>query len=288
MLLYLNDMNTALLRQSHFYAIREGEGSDMKRMMTRALVFALAFVLMGTHAAYGTDSPAVNLIFIHHSCGENWLNDGLSRELNEKGYHVADITYGWKEYGDHTDTSDWPMWFDERVMEQVYQELGAMTGTNSIEPASGENTVIMFKSCYPNSDVGDSITDEKEIYKGLLSYFESRPDKMFILVTPPPMIYISYPEKTRELCGWLSDRDSGWLADLPSGNVFVFDLYNVLTHPDAHHRLENGAEIHVSVPGRDTLYYDSSGDDHPNRQGNAKAAKEFIGLLEAWYAQFSD
>ena len=72
-----------------------------------------------------------------------------------------------------------------------------------------------------------------------------------------------------------------------TGNVFVFDFYNVLTHPDAHHRMENGREIHVWVRGSDTLHYDSSGDDHPSRQGNLKATEEFIGLLERWHAQYS-
>ncbi len=47
--------------------------------------------------------------------------------------------------------------------------------------------MIMFKSCYPNSDVGYGIDDEKAIYNSLLPYFEDHPDKMFVLITPPPM-----------------------------------------------------------------------------------------------------
>ena len=242
---------------------------------------------IGPPTSKSMKTAQTNLVFIHHSCGENWLNDGLSKELNDKGYHVADICYGWREYGDHTDTSDWPMWFTDEVMELVCQELGAMTAQNSLPPAEGGNTVIMFKSCFPCSDAGDSIEDEQELYNGLLPYFMSRPDRMFILVTPPPMIKIEYPAKTRELCNWLTDRETGWLVGLVTGNVFVFDFYNVLTHPDAHHRMENGREIHVWVRGSDTLHYDSSGDDHPSRQGNLKATEEFIGLLERWHAQYS-
>ncbi len=63
-----------------------------------------------------------NLVFIHHSVGENWLKQGLSRALGDRGYHVADITYGWREYGDHTDTRDWPLWFTDGVMALVYRE----------------------------------------------------------------------------------------------------------------------------------------------------------------------
>lgn len=229
-----------------------------------------------------------NLIFIHHSCGENWLRDGLCQALNDNGYHVADISYGWREYGDHTDTTDWPTWFSDDVMNLVYPEMGSMTAPNTVQPAAAENTIIMFKSCFPNSDVGSNITDEMEIYNGLLSYFKQHPDKMFVLVTPPPMIKISDPEKTRALCDWLVDRNTGWLSGFTTGNVFVFDLYNILTHTDAHHRYLNNQEVHNSIVGADTLYYDLNGDDHPNKDGNVKAAQEFIGLLNDWYQRFSE
>lgn len=229
---------------------------------------------------------AVNLVFIHHSCGENWLNDGLCQALNDSGYHVADIYYGWREYGDRTDTHDWPMWFTDEVMGLVYQELGNMTAQNTLEPAPGENTIVMFKSCFPNSDVGSDISDEKAIYNSLLPYLQGHPERMFVLVTPPPMQQISAPHKTRELCDWLVDPVDGWHAGLSTKNVYVFDLYNVLTHPDAHHRLQDGRETHASIEGSDTLHYDSDGDDHPNSEGNMKATEEFVPLLNYWYQQF--
>jgi hypothetical protein len=234
----------------------------------------------------GVEGSVVNLVFIHHSVGENWLNDGLCRTLNDRGYNVADIYYGWREYGDLTDTVDWPIWLSDEVMGLVYQEMGNMTAPNTLRPVPGENTIVMFKSCFPNSDVGSDISDEKAIYDGLLPYMQQHPDKMFVLVTPPPMQEISDPLKTRELCDWLADRQSGWLAGLTTGNVFVFDLYNVLTDPDAHHRLIDGEEVHESVPGRDTLAY-PTGDDHPNSDGNVKATEEFVPLLDFWYRQFA-
>lgn len=228
-----------------------------------------------------------NLVFIHHSVGENWLRQGLAGALNKHGYHVADITYGWREFGDHTDTSDWPVWFTDAVMGLVYPELGTMSAENSISPADADNWIVLFKSCFPNSDVGDSIADEMAVYNSLLPYFASRQDKMFILVTPPPMIQISTPGLTRQLCNWLTDRKDGWLSGQERGNVFVFDLYNILTHPDAHHRLENGQEVHTEVSSEDMLYYHSDWDDHPNLQGNEKATEEFIPLLEHWYFLFA-
>ena len=259
------------------------------RGLRALLALICALIVMTTQSFAAADEKStVNLLFIHHSCGENWLNDGLLCEaLNENGYHVADIYYGWREYGDRTDTADWPMWFTDRVMPLVYKEMRAMTAPNAIAPAAGENTIVLFKSCYPNSDVGSSMQDEMAIYEGLLPYFSAHPDKLFILVTPPPMQSISHPKVTRALCDWLCDRETGWLAGLATNNVFVFDFYNVLTHPDAHHRFSGGREEHVSIEGADTLYYDSDGDDHPNTDGNRKATQEFISLLNYWYGLYT-
>lgn len=259
-----------------------------------ALMFVAAVSLIAWPSPAQAAPAAVNLIFIHHSVGSNWLGDGLSSGLNASGYHVADITYGWTGgtgtvYGDRTDTGDWATWFTDPVMGLVYAEMDAMSASNTVDPAAGGNTIVMFKSCFPNSDVGSDITDEKNTYNGLLAYFQAHPDKMFVLVTPPPMASISYPLKTRELANWLTDRTAGWLKDLSTDNVFVFDLYNVLTSPNAHHRISGGLEVHEVVTGANTLYsgYHSAGDDHPNTTANTKATAEFVPLLNAWYGEFS-
>jgi len=258
-----------------------------------SIVFKDGSTVAGSGSAQeneGDNIPApgetVNLIFIHHSVGENWLNDGLCQSLNESNIHVADTYYGWSNMGDYTDTADWPRWFNDDVMPSVYGKLSTETAQNTIEPGDGENTIIMFKSCYPNSEVGDSIDDEKAIYNSLLDYFAQHTDKMFVLITPPPMQNISNPKKTRELANYLVDQN-GWLKDYPYKNVFVFDLYNVLTAPDNHHMLVDGFEEHIVSDPNNTLYYDSGGDDHPNTQGNIKATEEFVPLLLYWYSLFA-
>ena len=167
------------------------------------------------------NGETINLIFIHHSVGGNWLIAGLNELLNANHYHVADISYGWRTMGDRTDTADWPDWFNDTVMPKVYTDFSNSEGYNTIAAAAGENTIIMFKSCYPNSDVGDSIDDEKTIYKSLLGYFTEHPDKMFILITPPPMQQIPYAEKTRELTNWLVSPD-GWREGYLGNNLYVF------------------------------------------------------------------
>jgi hypothetical protein len=241
----------------------------------------------------------VKLTFIHHSTGSLWVQAGygdLGAGLNAANFFVTETDYGWAStalpagcaspIGDHTDTVDWPCWFNDTTMPSVYSNAHHEDyPVNTMSDPGGENEIIMFKSCFPNSDVGSDITDEQALYNNLLTYFAAHADKMFVLVIPPPMQSISDPARTRELANWLADRRNGWLKGYSSNNVFAFDYYNVLTHPDNHHSVINGYERHVIANSQNTLYYPTA-DDHPSATGQQKAAAEFVPLLKAWYHQW--
>ena len=50
----------------------------------------------------------VKLIFIHHSTGENWLEDGygdLGMMLGQNNYYVSDTNYGWGPDGNGSEAS---------------------------------------------------------------------------------------------------------------------------------------------------------------------------------------
>ncbi len=247
-----------------------------------------------------TSAPAstVKMIFIHHSTGGHWLQSdygNLGLYLNANNFYVTETDYGWQagavpdgcgntQIGDRTDTPDWPCWFNSTVMPYVFANHLNSAYTNNIYNPPAENEIVMFKSCYPMSDVGDFISDEKAIYNSLLAYFASRSDKLFILIIPPPRQTLPTPALTRELANWLADRNNGWLKNYSPRNVYAYDYYNVLTHPDNHHRINGGYEEHVVNNGSNTLYYISSpGDDHPSAEGQQKATSEFIHLLKGWY-----
>ena len=58
----------------------------------------------------------VKLIFIHHSTGQAWLDDGhggLGLALRDNNYFVSDTNYGWGPdgIGDQTDIGHWWTWF---------------------------------------------------------------------------------------------------------------------------------------------------------------------------------
>lgn len=237
-------------------------------------------------------SSTVRLIFIHHSCGQNWLADGdgnLRAELNANRYYVSESNYGWDaepddNLGDSTNTENWPEWFNNTKMPYVYASTYASdSNSSSISNPGGENEIIMFKSCYPLSEVDSSINDEKAYYNTIRNYFEDHPDKLFILITPPGETNVSSAVLTRQLCSWLIDEENGWLKDYPHKNVGVYDFYCTLSETDSHHRIKNGAVEHFysSAYDGESPYHD--GDNHPNAVGNQKAANEFVPLLNYYY-----
>ncbi|HDD61376.1 MAG TPA: hypothetical protein ENF22_02450 [Chloroflexi bacterium] len=244
----------------------------------------------------------VKLIFIHHSTGENWLTDGygnLGQALAGNNYYVSDTNYGWGPHsiGDRTDIPDWEEWFRSgntpAYMEALFDEGDKHADyTRTGADPGGENEIVMFKSCFPNSDLegrsGDppsadgwlSVGHAKYVYNEILSYFGQHPERLFVVITAPPLRDRGNAANARAFNLWLMND---WLTenDYPYQNVAVFDFYNVLTGNDGHHTFENGQEVH-QIAKKDTLKY-PSGDDHPSRKGSQKATDEFIPLLNYFY-----
>jgi len=257
-------------------------------------------------------SAPVKLIFIHHSTGGNWLADpssnelggGLARALMNNNYYVSATNYGWgpDSIGDATDIPNWLDWFrSERspvYMEALYKEDGQNFGDFGAwqrlpDDPGGENQIILFKSCFPNSELEGnpddppapegwlSVSNAKYVYNEILQYFATRPDKLFVVITAPPLISSANSNNARAFNLWLVND---WLDEnnYTLNNVAVFDFYNVLTGPDHHHHIMNGRVEHSYIAGHNLLYY-PSGDDHPSRAGNEKATEEFIPMLNAFY-----
>jgi hypothetical protein len=249
-------------------------------------------------------AQTVRLIFIHHSVGENWLRDDygiLGKTLGENNYFVSDTNYGWgpNSIGDRTDIPDWREWFrgpnTPTYMNALFTESGKNSSyTRTLANPGGSNTIIMFKSCFPNSNLegnpddppdstrGLTVGHAKYVYNELLKYFGAHPEKLFVVITAPPVTDPTYAANARAFNNWLFND---WLTTngYSLSNVAVFDFYNVLTHKDAHHKYNaaTGSIEHI-VTSSNISYY-PSGDDHPNAAGSKKATAEFIPLLNIFY-----
>lgn len=273
-----------------------------------------------------TPKDPIRLIFIHHSVGENWLNDnngGLGIALRDNNYYVSDTYYDWGPdgIGSSTDIGNWWQWFrgpdSGKYLSALYTEDKQISEYSRLSTnPDGENQVIMFKSCFPNSALqgkandpvppiennplrGEgsgsefhTIANAKGIYIDLLEYFKTRQDKLFVVITAPPQVDGTSADNARTFNNWLIES---WLKDYNVGNVFVFDFYNVLTtnggNPDTndvnlqignHHRWWNG-QIQHKTDGDDDANPNISeyptDDDHPSMAGNRKATTEFVPLL---------
>jgi len=289
----------------------------------------------------------VKLIFIHHSTGENWLSDDqglLGITLRGNNYFVSDTNYDWGpddadmgegKIGDHTDIGQWYTWFSgphrETYTNALYLESAQHCGYSRLEEdPGGPNQIIMFKSCFPNSQLGGAPTDPvppitgnmlrgecagseahtianaKGIYIELLNYFATRQDKLFIVITAPPLVRDATDStaaaNARAFNNWLVNN---WLSTYPYANVAVFDFYNVLTSnggsdrtndPNVndlgfadgnHHRWYSGVIEHPQTINNNYSAYGSSVEDsHPTPAGGVKASGEFAALLNIAYNQW--
>ena len=274
-------------------------------------------------------ATTVRLIFIHHSTGGHWLADpngnspygGLGRALMNNNYYVSATNYGWGPdgIGDRTDIINWPEWFTwenrDAIMAAVYTEGGQNVGGFGAWPRlasapAGENTIVLFKSCFPNSDLyGNpndpplsepndeySVANAKAVYNAILTYFATRQDKLFVVITAPPLMEgDTAPERAanaRAFNNWLVND---WLDGYGHSNVAVYDYYNVLTSnggdPDTndlnapggnHHRWWMGAVQHQQDVANNYAAYPSD-DSHPSTAGQQKATGEFVQVLNVFY-----
>jgi hypothetical protein len=247
--------------------------------------------------------------------------------LRDNNYFVSDTNYGWgpDEIGSYTDIGHWWLWFrgpnSATYLSALYAENGQHSSYSRLpNDPGGENKIIMFKSCFPNSALKGSqsdpvpliennllkgedssspyhtIANAKGIYIDILNYFGTRQDKLFIIIAAPPLSDPTYSDNARAFNQWLTQE---WLQNYPYNNVFVFDFYNVLTsnggNPNIsdlgwatgnHHRWWQGAVQHKINDGGNTLAY-FSGDDHPSSAGNLKATGEFVPLLNLAYDRWN-
>lgn len=269
-------------------------------------------------SSFPATKPAepLRLLFIHHSVGGQLLADpgpaqdladsihtthpnggGLRKALEAEGYVVNEASYG-SAVGENTDLFDWLPKF-RTDMDKILR----VTFNDRLYAGDERNRIVMFKSCYPNSrfeGMGEppgnadgpelTVWNAKATFTAMLEAFEKRPDTLFVYFTSPPNaahygseplvkvlakkalgkpstaeVMASQASLARTFHNWAKSPD-GWLKDYPLRNVVVFDFYDVLTD----HGATNFSRYPTGAEGDDS---------HPARQGQQKAAAEFVPFL---------
>jgi len=246
----------------------------------------------------------LNLLFIHHSVGGRLLaapgpddaiassilrshpeGGDLRRVLEQQGYTVHEASYG-SEIGDATDRVDWLPKFRDKM-----DKVLSCDQNDRRLPDGQRNRIVVFKSCYPESMIGDeaALDRARATLSALLPVFAQHPDVLFVFLTSPPLApavpanplwkqlarsVMGKPQPlarlarsgplARQLADWAAGPN-GWLKGYPNNNVVAFDLFDVLTN-------HGKSDFLAYLTGGGT-------DSHPSREGNQRVAAELVPFL---------
>ncbi len=214
------------------------------------------------------------VMFLHHSCGANLIEQGGVRErltglgygfydhgYNEDGLVLADGTWTGTNFdvpGDNTDPDGYADIFAQPLHDPPDNTFSHLM----------EYDVIAFKSCFPTSNIlsDEQLADYKSYYLSIRDRMDEYPNKIFIVVTPPPEI----PNETdptaaaraRDWASWLASGE--YLSGHP--NVFTFNFFDLLADPsDNMLRAE---------------YRTDEWDAHPNEQANQNIGPQFADSID--------
>ena len=218
-----------------------------------------------------------NVILLHHSVGRNLIDQGKVREeftaagfrFWDHDYNELGLTdpfgvqtgYNYRIPADNTDPDGLSAIFSQRAYGLPLNTFSALL----------QHEVIAFKSCYPTSDITSDaeLQERKEWYFRMRDAMDQHPDKLFVIITQPPLNPAeTKPEiagRARALADWL--RSDEFIKGHP--NAVTFDLFGRF------------AENNPEAPDFSMLreVYRDGADSHPNRLGNETVGQIFADFV---------
>lgn len=241
--------------------------------MKRYTLTLVLFVIVGLTAPAAAQEAPVRIIFMHHSTGLGLITQGGVRPaFSQLGYEFWDHGYNeeglvdasgnwlginWEVPDDNTDPDGWYAIFDQPVTDPPANTFSHML----------EYDVIIFKSCFPSSDIYD-----EDMFQAYQQYFlsmrdvmDQHPDKLFIPFTPPPLVpNETSPENAARARRWSEYLTSPeYLEGHP--NIAVFDFFSTLADEDGFLRAE---------------YRSDEWDSHPNQLANSTVGPVFVEFVD--------
>jgi hypothetical protein len=257
-----------------FFAVRFVTGQSLG---LRSSAYMILAVLDSQQVRSESRGQYTNIVFLHHSVGEGLIAQGrLRQRFSDAGYALWDQGYNSQQlrapngkttgYGyyvpdDNTDPDGLAQIFAQPVYALPINTFSGLL----------QHEVIIFKSCFPVSDIA---TDEqleryKTFYLGIRDVMTKHPDKVFIVLTPPPLnpaeTNAANAKRARAFANWLRS-DEFWNK---KSKFFVFDLFEAF------------AESNSVSPDYSMLrqaYRDGS-DSHPNAKANETVAPLLVDFV---------
>jgi hypothetical protein len=218
-----------------------------------------------------------NIIFLHHSVGYNLIEQGGVRQLfTQAGYDFWDHNYN--RYG-LRDPQGNPTGFSYNVpddntdpdgFQRIFLQRAYSKPTNTLSGLL-QHDVIVLKSCYPVSGIrsNQQLRQYKEYYLRMRSVMDRHPDKLFILLTPPPLnpaaTNPTEAERARVFAEWM--KSSEYLED--HANIFTFDFFDLLAEGDM------TAEDFNMLKAE----FRDGEDSHPNQVANQTIGPLFVNFI---------
>ena len=248
------------------------------RSLARTIVNVTLAVSQRGAVSASSHGNYTNVIFLHHSTGNNLIEQGGVRErLIQAGYSFWDHSYNaqglrdpagkftgysYSVPGDNTDPDGLMRIFAQHAYGLPVNTLSALL----------QHDVIIFKSCFApanNIKTDQQFETYKTWYLGMRAVMDQYPGKLFIVVTDPPLNPAeTNPEeaaRARTFANWLKSDE--FLKGHP--NISTFDLYSLLAEENA-----SGADANMLRSA-----YRDGGDSHPNRAANETLAPLFADYI---------
>ena len=218
-----------------------------------------------------------NIIFLHHSVGHNLIDQGQVRErFTQYGYDFYDhdynhlglrnpdgeyLGYGYNVPHDNTDPNGLAGIFSQPVYPLPLNTFSGLL----------QHEVVVFKSCYPVSDITseEKLDEYKAYYLEMREVMDRHPNKIFIVVTPPPLNPVEtnsqIAARARHFVDWLVSDE--YLAGRL--NVSTFNFFDHLAEDDP-----ASPELNML-----RIEYRQCADSHPNQEANQTIGPRFVDFV---------
>ncbi len=243
----------------------------------------------------------LRIIFVHHSTGRRLIQQGEVRQLifarNEKdgtNHELWDHDYNriglvdpkgnrlgvsFNIPDDNTDPDGLDVLFSQPVSDPPVNALSKLMVFD----------VIIFKSCFPVSAIRSEsqLARYKDHYHSVRRTLASYPSRLFICMTPPPLIPLRLPviapvwtnpmdaRRARKFALWLASED--FIQGLP--NIKVFDFFDCLAgYEDSGKSANMLRKEYRGIFGLDS---------HPNKKANRAVAPLFVNFIWDSIKEFS-
>jgi hypothetical protein len=251
------------------------------RRLWRFISRLYTFASMPVHSSpIESDGTYTNVIFLHHSTGQNLITEGDVRpQLSNLGYQFWDHGFNHTglvrpdgaptgtHYGipgargrGNTDVDGLASLFSQPVTDPPINAFSRLL----------QHEVIIVKSCFPNSAIKSDETEEqfKTWYLQMRDAVDKNPDRVFIIMTSPPLhpqeTSASEARRARAVADWLNSDD--YLGERP--NLFVFDFFDLLADKSSHVLREEYRRL------------PDEPDSHPNQAANETIGPLFVRFID--------